>query len=372
MARRWVLLVIDDATAQAAVEPIVSELGFHVTTAPDAAQGVVQAKDLKPVLVISNKPAPEGGYAGRPFLLLNPTIEPEPLRAKIALMTAETAPEPAAAPATPAEPAAPPQRWLVAASNDPATPPIVEMALLGLDLETAFVAEAAETTAKVQSLNPELFLCDLDLPGLTDGVAVLQALRRNPATSAIPLLLIGVQQPGEVLAKILAADATMRFHKKPLDAEKLRGLIVSLLAGEPAPAPEPVAAENAPAAVTSRGAALVLDTDPAARAVVESVLKEIGLAASPGDLATALAAASDLKPLLIVSDLAAPGAVDLLTAVRMDPLLREVPFLFIADMTAQQAMGLISWDDPTLGFVKKPLDPAKVKSLAAELTGWTG
>lgn len=369
MARRWVLLVIDDATALTTVEEVVRGLGFHVTTAPDAAQGDVQARDLKPVLVISDKPRVDGGYAGRPFLLLTAPLEPEQLKQQIALQAKEpvAAPQPVATPIEAAPPPAEVKHWIVVASSDPVTPTIIDMALLGLDLETAAVSEASQTTAQVESLKPELFLCDLDLPGLPDGVAVLQALRRNPGTSAIPLLLISARDADEDLSKILAFDTTVRFHKKPLDAEKLRALIMSLLAGEPAPAaPEPSVA----AAPPQRGTALILEADPVTRALIESVLRDIGLKASPGDAATALTAAADLKPALIVSDLSVPGAVAVLTDMRLDPLLREIPFLFMADMPVEQAMSLVPWGDETVRFTKKPLDLAKVRSLAAELTGW--
>lgn len=60
MARRWILVVDDDPLTLQVVEEFLQDSGFHVTTAADAMQCFIQARDLKPVLVISDIQMP--GY----------------------------------------------------------------------------------------------------------------------------------------------------------------------------------------------------------------------------------------------------------------------------------------------------------------------
>jgi len=62
MARRWILIVDDDPMMLQVLEKFVQGPEIYVTTASDAKQAFIQARDLKPALIISDMMMP--GFYG--------------------------------------------------------------------------------------------------------------------------------------------------------------------------------------------------------------------------------------------------------------------------------------------------------------------
>ncbi|HXT01031.1 MAG TPA: response regulator [Elusimicrobiota bacterium] len=62
MPRRWILIVDDDPMMLQMLEQFVRGPEIHVTTASDAKQAFIQARDLKPDLIISDMMMP--GFYG--------------------------------------------------------------------------------------------------------------------------------------------------------------------------------------------------------------------------------------------------------------------------------------------------------------------
>jgi CheY-like chemotaxis protein len=60
MAKKWILLVDDDPTVLAVLEAALEHPDLNVTTASDALQAFIQARELKPFLIISDIKMP--GY----------------------------------------------------------------------------------------------------------------------------------------------------------------------------------------------------------------------------------------------------------------------------------------------------------------------
>ena len=60
MAKKWILIVDDDPTILAVLEAALAHPDLAVTTASDALQAFIQARDLKPLLIISDIKMP--GY----------------------------------------------------------------------------------------------------------------------------------------------------------------------------------------------------------------------------------------------------------------------------------------------------------------------
>jgi CheY-like chemotaxis protein len=61
VARRWILLVDDDPLQLQTLAEFISGPDIRVTTATDAIQAFIQARDLKPALIISDIQMPNFG-----------------------------------------------------------------------------------------------------------------------------------------------------------------------------------------------------------------------------------------------------------------------------------------------------------------------
>jgi CheY-like chemotaxis protein len=62
-------------------------------------------------------------------------------------------------------------------------------------------------------------LLDLMMPGM-DGLAVLRAIRSNPALAHLPILMFTARTDG-LTARIAKAEGVSAFHTKPLDMDHL-------------------------------------------------------------------------------------------------------------------------------------------------------
>lgn len=97
--------------------------------------------------------------------------------------------------------------------------------LRGFGLAGLTISEAAngrEALLLARTLAFDLIISDVVMPGL-DGLGLCRALKADPATAAIPLLLVS----GETRAPPPCADA---FLEKPFNAAGLRAHLERLLA----------------------------------------------------------------------------------------------------------------------------------------------
>ena len=100
--------------------------------------------------------------------------------------------------------------------------------LRSFDLGDLTITEATngrEALLLAQALSPALVISDVIMPGL-DGVAFCRALKADPATAAIPFLLVS----GETQEPQPCADG---FLAKPFNATGLRAHVERLLARKP-------------------------------------------------------------------------------------------------------------------------------------------
>lgn len=93
--------------------------------------------------------------------------------------------------------------------------------LIGHEVEVAF--DGAGGLEKARTLQPEVVLCDIGLPGM-DGYAVARALRAAPETRAA--FLIALTGYGQDDDRRRALEAGFDAHLvKPVDLEALRRLL---------------------------------------------------------------------------------------------------------------------------------------------------
>ena len=240
--RRWILIVGQDSYMRDFLEMIFEEAGFRVAAAPDERQGVLQARQFKPAAVVTERPfRDEAAFGGIPVLFAGKPFDESQILARVRQLIAEREktcppPPPVEVPAPTAAPAKKAARqWLVILGSDPAVPVIVDLATLGLGLTVAGARDAVHLFLRARTLKPKLIICDLDHPGLDLASGLLHEFRDNPHTRAVPFIFISASAEDGAPALLASVFPLARFMAKPLDPEKLQGLIVRRLVGESEP-----------------------------------------------------------------------------------------------------------------------------------------
>ena len=93
--------------------------------------------------------------------------------------------------------------------------------------EVALAPDGLTALAAVQAREPDLMILDLNMPGMT-GFEVCRAIKRNPFTSRIPVLMLTSQ--GDVDSKVEGFEAGADdYLPKPFELQillaRLRGLL---------------------------------------------------------------------------------------------------------------------------------------------------
>jgi DNA-binding response OmpR family regulator len=125
------------------------------------------------------------------------------------------------------EPAPSPSALILVADDDEdiLTLVAVRLELAGYDLIKARSGDEALRMAREHS--PDLAILDVMMPGL-DGYEVTRELRRDEATSTLPVILLTARAEESDMARGFAAGAD-DYVKKPFDAQDLRTRVRRLL-----------------------------------------------------------------------------------------------------------------------------------------------
>jgi CheY-like chemotaxis protein len=179
----------------------------------------------------------------------------------------------------------------------------------GYQVEVAQDGHAAIQLAR--TLRPFAITLDISLPKL-DGWSVLNALKRDPETESIPVVVVSIVDNRDFGLVLGAVD----YLVKPIDPDRLRRALQGLdglRAG-------------------GDGSVLIVDDDPVLRDVLSSLLAEDGWrVATAADGQAALAAIEHEKPLAIVLDLMMPrvDGFEVLRTVRGQPTTRDLPVIVV-------------------------------------------
>lgn len=105
------------------------------------------------------------------------------------------------------------------ADDDPVVSQYVEVVLRQAGYTVLLAADGIEAMERVRQSAPDLILLDVIMPGL-DGLEVLRALRQNPHTSQIPVIMLTQKAHVEDLVKGLESGAD-DYVPKPFVPEEL-------------------------------------------------------------------------------------------------------------------------------------------------------
>lgn len=109
---------------------------------------------------------------------------------------------------------------------------LIAGALAGL-VDTILEAEdGVEALARIEEHPPDLVFLDLALPGMS-GIDILRAIRRNPAVSGIPVVIVSALATSDMASQAREMGATALLEK-PFRPMHLRSLAERLAKGETA------------------------------------------------------------------------------------------------------------------------------------------
>jgi CheY-like chemotaxis protein len=183
----------------------------------------------------------------------------------------------------------------------------------------------------VKSRKPDLVITDVEMPRL-DGYGVCKAIKSDPATAHLPVLICSSLGEAADLERGFDAGAD-DYLVKPVIPEELTTRVRALVIG------------SVPA---SRETVLVVDDSPAQRHYVADCLARQGFQVATAENGRiALDKATALRPALIVSDYEMPvmSGFELVHALRADPELRQIPVIMLTardskrDMAQMRAAG---------------------------------
>ena len=185
----------------------------------------------------------------------------------------------------------------------------------GGDHDISIAHSGAEALAKVYQQKPDLIILDILMPGLT-GFQVLDAIKRNPQTSGIPIILSSITDgPPHSERKVLGI---IGFLRKPIDFKQLDRLVRSLEKNRPK---------------NKRALALLIDDNEEDIDLITTGLKEMGCSVIEAlDGAEGLRLAKERNPDFVVLDYLLPinSGIDLVKELKSSPKTCHIPIILIS------------------------------------------
>jgi len=214
----------------------------------------------------------------------------------------------------------------------------------------------------------DLILCDVQLPKL-DGYEIARQLNGHPALGRIPLVAVTALAMVGDRDRVLAAGFD-GYIPKPIVPQTFVTQVELFLPAETRlinkPRPE-TPSEPVQLPPVKLGTILALDNSSVNLELIRGTFEPFGYeVVTAGNVAQALALARQRRPNVILSDLHMPGenGYDFIKAVKADPNLRDVPFIFLSSTVWRDADRV---DGLALGARRFLLRPILPQALLAEV-----
>jgi PAS domain S-box-containing protein len=214
------------------------------------------------------------------------------------------------------------------------------------EYRVAMAESGVEALKEAQRLRPDAITLDVMMPG-SDGFETLVALRNNPATAGIPVIILSIVDQKQVGFALGAADYLIKPVRKPMLLETIRRHV-------PVPADED-------------SSILLVDDDPKALELLEEALRSAGYEVqSVRSGARALEVLANKVVGAILLDLLMPGmdGFQVIRHVRQEPALKDLPILVMtAKNLSREEIALLNRE--TQGLLQK--DGSWKQQLIAEI-----
>ncbi len=202
------------------------------------------------------------------------------------------------------------------------------------EYRVAMAGSGVEAIKEAQRLRPDAITLDVMMPG-SDGFETLVALRKNPATADIPVIILSIVDQKQVGFALGAADYLIKPVRKPILLEAIHRHV-------PVPADED-------------SSILLVDDDPRALDLLEEALRSAGYEVqSVRSGARALEVLANKVVGAILLDLLMPGmdGFQVIRHVRQEPALKDLPILVMtAKSLSQEEIALLNRE--TQGLLQK-------------------
>ena len=116
------------------------------------------------------------------------------------------------------------------AEDDPEHRDMMRMALKDSNINLIEAVDGLEALQKIEGQAPDLIVLDLFMPRL-DGFSVMEAVRSNPRTRHIPIIVLSAWPTGDNRKRTKKAGAS-EFVAKPYQPTQLVKLIEKTLAAQ--------------------------------------------------------------------------------------------------------------------------------------------
>ena len=240
---------------------------------------------------------------------------------------------------------------VVVVEDDRPSLELLTLYLEGAGVEVVGARDGPSGLETVRRQQPAAVVLDIRLPDM-DGWEVLTALKADPVTAEIPVVVVSMLDERGTGFALGAAE----YLVKPVSREHV------------------LAALSRVGVLPEAGTLLVIDDDPLALELVTAVLEPRGWTVlSAGDGETGTAMAKSHRPSVVLLDLLMPGmdGFAVAEALRSDATTRAIPIVVLTAKTLTRAdkdrlRGRISYVAQ-----KSEFDPAVLVSLVTRATGAT-
>jgi CheY-like chemotaxis protein len=106
--------------------------------------------------------------------------------------------------------------------DEPLLADLLSAILEGPNYQTVIASNGTEGVQLARTVSPAIVFCDMSMPGMS-GEEVIRTLRTDPATAALPLVLMSGDEPAD--RRAICANA---FLPKPFAPDKVLELVRTL------------------------------------------------------------------------------------------------------------------------------------------------
>lgn len=229
------------------------------------------------------------------------------------------------------------------------------------EYRTAMAESGAEAVRRAQQLQPDAITLDVLMPG-SSGFETLAALRKNPETANIPIIVVSIVDQKQVGFALGAADYLIKPIRKSVLLETIR--------------------KHVPYQYDDDTAILLVDDDPKTLELLEEALRSAGYETqSVQSGKRALEVLSSKLVSAVLLDLLMPGmdGFEVIRHIRQDATLKQLPIFVMtgksltaeeSDLLARDTQALLlkngSWQKQLVAEVERVIQGRKLARSAGQ------